>query len=353
MGGLSSSTTTGSRAAATALSLQKSSSKHPAGGLPIIHNSKQYPVFKTEFGSMKVKSESKTPYSDATQTKKHKTNHIKRPMNAFMVWSQLERRKIIEVTPEKHNAEISKELGRRWKLLVQKDRQPYIDEAERLRVLHNQEYPDYKYKPRKRNNSGSVILHSSANLSSSNISSPSLTTTQQSSSSVMNNNNNSSVNVSVKSTSISNAANHINNLSSHSNANLSQHHIRPFSASGASSSKTYHKTIIKKEAGTSTPNKIRILHTRHTVLPPPNITFNSNFRDIIDDEDDEDSIGNDKFLFFDRFRSEDSPEPNLLDAWETRSSISSEGSSSSIFDFSGSESLLSDIGISDLDVPNI
>ena len=84
------------------------------------------------------------------QTKKHPPNHIKRPMNAFMVWSQLERRKIIEVTPDKHNAEISKELGRRWKLLTERDRRPYIEEAETLRKLHQKEYPDYKYKPRKK-----------------------------------------------------------------------------------------------------------------------------------------------------------------------------------------------------------
>ena len=71
-------------------------------------------------------------------------------MNAFMVWSQLERRKIIEVTPDKHNAEISKELGRRWKLLPEEARQPYIEEAERLRILHQKEYPDYKYKPIKK-----------------------------------------------------------------------------------------------------------------------------------------------------------------------------------------------------------
>jgi len=100
--------------------------------------------------SMTINQDSKTPYTDATQTKKHTPNHIKRPMNAFMVWSQLERRKIIERTPDKHNAEISKELGRRWKLLPEEVRQPYIDEAERLRLMHQKEYPDYKYKPRKK-----------------------------------------------------------------------------------------------------------------------------------------------------------------------------------------------------------
>jgi len=121
------------------------------------------------FRSMRVQTSSKTPYSDATQTKKHKANHVKRPMNAFMVWSQLERRKIIEVTPDKHNAEISKELGRRWKLLPEEARHPYVAEAERLRILHQKEYPDYKYKPKKKPKTviGGADQQSIANVSDS------------------------------------------------------------------------------------------------------------------------------------------------------------------------------------------
>ncbi len=71
-------------------------------------------------------------------------------MNAFMVFSHIERKKIIEMQPDIHNAEVSKALGRRWKELRVEDREPYVQEAERLRQLHMQEYPDYKYQPRKK-----------------------------------------------------------------------------------------------------------------------------------------------------------------------------------------------------------
>lgn len=83
-------------------------------------------------------------------------------MNAFMVWSQIERRKICEQQPDMHNAEISKRLGRRWKTLNDEERQPFIDEAERLRQLHMQEYPDYKYRPRKKSSKPSPKLASPA-----------------------------------------------------------------------------------------------------------------------------------------------------------------------------------------------
>jgi hypothetical protein len=39
---------------------------------------------------------------------------------------------------------------RRWKGLSPQERDPFVEEAERLRQLHLREYPDYKYRPAKR-----------------------------------------------------------------------------------------------------------------------------------------------------------------------------------------------------------
>ncbi len=96
-----------------------------------------------------------TPAADCKtgkpQGKSSKSKRIKRPMNAFMVWSSVERKRLAEREPRLHNTELSKRLGNTWKAMSEEDKQSYRKEADRLKSKLMEEHPDYKYRPRRRN----------------------------------------------------------------------------------------------------------------------------------------------------------------------------------------------------------
>jgi hypothetical protein len=92
----------------------------------------------------------KKPNQSDVDKKSALSKHIKRPMNAFMVWAQAARRALSKTHPTLHNAQLSKTLGNMWHQLKEDQKVPFIEEANRLRDEHSKKNPGYKYQPKRR-----------------------------------------------------------------------------------------------------------------------------------------------------------------------------------------------------------
>uniref|UniRef100_A0A915PJH4 HMG box domain-containing protein n=1 Tax=Setaria digitata TaxID=48799 RepID=A0A915PJH4_9BILA len=82
--------------------------------------------------------------------KKAVREHIRRPMNAFMIFSKRHRPLVHEKYPNRDNRTVSKILGEWWYSLGPEEKQKYHDLATQVKEAHFRAHPDWKWCSRER-----------------------------------------------------------------------------------------------------------------------------------------------------------------------------------------------------------
>ncbi|XP_066286202.1 transcription factor SOX-1-like [Branchiostoma lanceolatum] len=92
----------------------------------------------------------------ANRREKPGGDYVKRPLNAFMVWSRVRRAKLREEMPDLRNTEISRRLGAEWREMSAEQKLPHVQRSRQLRIEHFDMYPNYRYRPKRKVKPGSV-----------------------------------------------------------------------------------------------------------------------------------------------------------------------------------------------------
>ncbi|KAJ6101069.1 hypothetical protein N7499_000699 [Penicillium canescens] len=74
---------------------------------------------------------------------------IPRPRNAFILYRQHYQAMVVAHNPGLANPEISKIIGEQWRSLSEDDKSKWKALAEEEKARHQQQYPDYRYQPRR------------------------------------------------------------------------------------------------------------------------------------------------------------------------------------------------------------
>ncbi|XP_015238589.1 PREDICTED: transcription factor 7-like 2 isoform X5 [Cyprinodon variegatus] len=102
------------------------------------------PNVKQESSHSDISSLNSSKQSDAKkEEEKKKQVHIKKPLNAFMLYMKEMRAKVVAECTLKESAAINQILGRRWHALSREEQAKYYELARKERQLHMQLYPGW------------------------------------------------------------------------------------------------------------------------------------------------------------------------------------------------------------------